>query len=418
MSHLHPGRWARPRPLVLAALAAVAAVALPTVAGAAGGPSAAVSVAGAGQAAALRDNHVVVKLRAPAGSRVAVRAFARVGATTKPISWMRTASVGRSGSRSLTLPLSRAGRAILARCGVATPVSAAVTSGGRTLKSKWKTITADNRDCDRKPDTKVETITLPGETKTVTTPGPTVTEKLIEKVTETVTVTEPAPESPKEDLFRVGTAVKDISPTGPLYVGGYGAGYKVTGGVHDPLQVRAFFVGRGKKAVTFVSVDAQGWFAGYQSPTGGDGQDAARAEAAAALAGRGVRDDGRQHRPVRHPYPRRPDAPGHLGPDGRGVHAPGEARGRRGRQGGRGRRAGRAAVVRHRLHQGARLPGAGHRPDGGLRRRHADAGPVGAQARDRRDRRDLHHRAGPRRPVQPDRGGEQPVQRRLPGLRP
>ena len=70
-------------------------------------------------------------------------------------------------------------------------------------------------------------------------------------------------------------------------VGGYGSGYSVTGGVHDPLQVRAFFVGHGKQAVTFVSVDAQGWFAAYQAPNIGDGADDARREAAAALDQRG-----------------------------------------------------------------------------------------------------------------------------------
>jgi hypothetical protein len=54
-------------------------------------------------------------------------------------------------------------------------------------------------------------------------------------------------------LFRVGTAVVDISPDKPMPVGGYGANYVVTNGVHDPLEVRAFFVGHGKDAVTFVS---------------------------------------------------------------------------------------------------------------------------------------------------------------------
>ena len=69
--------------------------------------------------------------------------------------------------------------------------------------------------------------------------------------------------------------------------GGYGSNYIVTGGVHDPLQVRAFFVGHGKQAVVFVSVDSQGWFAAYQSPNAGDGADDARREAAAALTARG-----------------------------------------------------------------------------------------------------------------------------------
>ncbi|TML07303.1 MAG: PKD domain-containing protein [Actinobacteria bacterium] len=99
----------------------------------------------------------------------------------------------------------------------------------------------------------------------------------------------PAAPAPKQDrsLFKVGTAVVDISPTSPMPVGGYGANYIVTNGVHDPLQVRAFFVGHGKDAVTFVSVDSQGWFAAYQAPNEGDGADDARREAAAALAGRG-----------------------------------------------------------------------------------------------------------------------------------
>ena len=92
---------------------------------------------------------------------------------------------------------------------------------------------------------------------------------------------------PDDALFRVGTAVVDISPDKPMDVGGYGSGYSVTGGVHDPLQVRAFFVGHGKQAVTFVSVDAQGWFAAYQAPNAGDGADDARREAAAGLADRG-----------------------------------------------------------------------------------------------------------------------------------
>jgi hypothetical protein len=81
--------------------------------------------------------------------------------------------------------------------------------------------------------------------------------------------------------------VVDISPEKPMVDGGYGSNYLVTGGVHDPLQVRAFFIGHGKQAVTFVSVDSQGWFAEYQAPNAGDGAQDARAEAAAALDARG-----------------------------------------------------------------------------------------------------------------------------------
>lgn len=101
----------------------------------------------------------------------------------------------------------------------------------------------------------------------------------------------PAPpsEKPHADpaLFQVGTAVVDISPDKPMVDGGYSSNYLVTGGVHDPLQVRAFFVGHGTQAVTFVSVDSQGWFAAYQAPNVGDGADDARQDAAAALSTRG-----------------------------------------------------------------------------------------------------------------------------------
>jgi PKD domain-containing protein len=100
----------------------------------------------------------------------------------------------------------------------------------------------------------------------------------------------PAPNAAAEKaapIFKVGTAVVDISPTTPMPVGGYGSNYIVNNGVHDPLQVRAFFVGHGKNAVTFVSVDSQGWFAAYQSPNAGDGAQDARNEAAAGLAARG-----------------------------------------------------------------------------------------------------------------------------------
>jgi PKD domain len=88
-------------------------------------------------------------------------------------------------------------------------------------------------------------------------------------------------------IFNVGTSVVDITPHKPMPDGGYGSDYIVTGGAHDPLQVRAFFIGHGKQAVVFVTVDSQGWFAEYQSPNVGDGGDDARTDAAAALAARG-----------------------------------------------------------------------------------------------------------------------------------
>ncbi len=64
--------------------------------------------------------------------------------------------------------------------------------------------------------------------------------------------------------FRVGTAVVDITPQSPQYLGGYDHMDTPTADAHDPLQVRAFFVSHGRKAIGFVAVDTQGWFAGYQ----------------------------------------------------------------------------------------------------------------------------------------------------------
>src|SRR4051812_46242134 len=86
-------------------------------------------------------------------------------------------------------------------------------------------------------------------------------------------------------VFRVGTAVKDITPTRPQYLGGFGQMDKPTGAVHDPLQVRAFAVSNGHKLLEFAIVDTQGWFAGYQE--GPYGVTDARQQAAAYLGQHG-----------------------------------------------------------------------------------------------------------------------------------
>src|SRR3954467_12210540 len=83
-------------------------------------------------------------------------------------------------------------------------------------------------------------------------------------------------------LFDVGTAVVDITPTSPQYLGGYDHMDKPTAAAHDPLQVRAFFVGHARDAVAFAIVDSQGWFAGYQE--GPYGVTEARQAAAGELA--------------------------------------------------------------------------------------------------------------------------------------
>src|SRR5436190_3645313 len=85
--------------------------------------------------------------------------------------------------------------------------------------------------------------------------------------------------------FDVGTSVVDITPTSAQYLGGYDRMDTPTADAHDPLQVRAFFVGRGRKAVAFASVDTQGWFAGYQE--GPYGVSDARSQAAAWLGAHG-----------------------------------------------------------------------------------------------------------------------------------
>ena len=58
-------------------------------------------------------------------------------------------------------------------------------------------------------------------------------------------------------LFQVGTAVVDVTPTTPLYIGGYG-NQTLVSAANDPLQVRAFVVARDDKAVAFVIVDSTG----------------------------------------------------------------------------------------------------------------------------------------------------------------
>lgn len=88
-------------------------------------------------------------------------------------------------------------------------------------------------------------------------------------------------------VFRVGTAVEDITPAPghPQYLGGFGQMDKPTSNVHDPLQVRAFAISNGNTLVEFAIVDSQGWFAGYQE--GPYGISDARQQAASYLASHG-----------------------------------------------------------------------------------------------------------------------------------
>ena len=99
-----------------------------------------------------------------------------------------------------------------------------------------------------------------------------------------------AEEAPAPALFRVGAAVVDVTPTTPLYIGGYGKQTLVSES-HDPLQVRAFVVAKGDKAVAFVIVDSTGWFAEYQGAEAGLGTLGARTLAAEKLAAHGFDAD-------------------------------------------------------------------------------------------------------------------------------
>lgn len=99
-----------------------------------------------------------------------------------------------------------------------------------------------------------------------------------------------AGQTPSPALFQVGAASVDVTPTTPLYIGGYGNETLVSQS-HDPLEVRAFVVAKGDKAVAFVIVDSTGWFAEYQGSEAGYGTLGARTRAAQKLAGHGFNVD-------------------------------------------------------------------------------------------------------------------------------
>src|SRR3954447_21840805 len=67
----------------------------------------------------------------------------------------------------------------------------------------------------------------------------------------------------KPATFRVGAATASLDPPMPVYSGGFGLSPPITK-VHDPLEVRAFYVSNGTHAVAIAVVDAQAWFASYQ----------------------------------------------------------------------------------------------------------------------------------------------------------
>jgi hypothetical protein len=102
----------------------------------------------------------------------------------------------------------------------------------------------------------------------------------------TLALAAPAAAAPKPALFDVGVAVRNTNPTtDPVYSGGFGLSDPITK-VHDPLEVRAFYVSNGKHAVAVAVVDAQAWFAAYMDKPD-YGITSVREEAAKAISAAG-----------------------------------------------------------------------------------------------------------------------------------
>jgi hypothetical protein len=88
--------------------------------------------------------------------------------------------------------------------------------------------------------------------------------------------------APVPALFRVGAATVNIDPPVPVYAGGFGVGPAIRR-VSGHLQVRAFYISNGSRAVAFAAADAQGWFAAYQQDAN-LGIDGVRAAAATTMS--------------------------------------------------------------------------------------------------------------------------------------
>src|SRR5579875_3241220 len=90
----------------------------------------------------------------------------------------------------------------------------------------------------------------------------------------------------KPALFRAGAAIRSINPSVPVYAGGFSLSPPITK-VHDPLEVRAFYLSNGHAALAFATIDAQGYFSGYEEgPDVGALADRVDAARAASVSGR------------------------------------------------------------------------------------------------------------------------------------
>lgn len=70
--------------------------------------------------------------------------------------------------------------------------------------------------------------------------------------------------------YCIGAAVRDISPTSPVFLGGYGFGpVRLSTGIETPITARALAITKGDQTVVFAAIDTQGHFIAYQGdPTG------------------------------------------------------------------------------------------------------------------------------------------------------
>ena len=95
--------------------------------------------------------------------------------------------------------------------------------------------------------------------------------------------------APAPATFRVGVATASIDPNlagVDVYAGGFGASPPIRT-VHDPIEVRAFYISNGTHSVAMATVDAQAYFSAYQE--GPDyGITSVREAAAEEIAGDGA----------------------------------------------------------------------------------------------------------------------------------
>lgn len=115
------------------------------------------------------------------------------------------------------------------------------------------------------------TSTLPPTSSPTPSQSPTVTGTATASPSSTSTPTITPPGSPAPTLptsrtgLYVGVAKRDISPSGPVNLGGYGLGPgRRSTGVLAPIHVRAFVVSDGTHTIAFAQNETQGTFAAYK----------------------------------------------------------------------------------------------------------------------------------------------------------